>query len=93
MPFWLSAIFVCDLRGACGARHASHKFWKICLKLTGVQSYCSVLGRLGGMPPGPRPIRSFRLVRRCRVRVRVGRVRVGGVRVSRVSGEVGLGEG
>ena len=44
------------------------------------------------MPPGPRPIRSFRLVRRCRVRVRVGRVRVGGVRVSRVSGEVGLGE-
>ena len=45
------------------------------------------------MPPGPRPIRSFRLVRRCRVRVRVGRVRVGGVRVSRVSGEVGLGEG
>ena len=46
-----------------------------------------------GVPPGPRPIRSFRLVRRCRVRVRVGRVRVGGVRVSRVSGEVGLGEG
>ena len=39
-----------------------------------------------GVPPGPRPIRSFRLVRRCRDRVRVGRVRVGGVRVSRVRG-------
>ena len=50
---------------------------------TGVQS--RVLGRLDGGAAWPQAY-SFGLVRRCRVRVRVGRVRVGGVRVSRVRG-------
>ena len=82
------------MRAELRARHASHKFWKF--EINGrVQSTVSLEDWMG-VPPGPRPIRSFRLVRRCRVRVRVGSVRVGGVRVSwvrggRVRGGLGLG--